>query len=362
MFSWKDIKNPAAGGAEVMTWVILKSLAARGHEVCLFTSRYKMETPAKETLEGVEVVRAGGRYGVYFWAVYNYFRFFRGKFDLIIDQVNTVPFFTPIFVRERRLAFFPQLARQVWFFETRFPISLIGFLLEPLFLLFYKKTKVITISPSSQKDLQRFGLKQVLVTPVVADIKPLELLPPKPEGFDLAFVGRLVPSKKASEAIKAFRLLKAELPQAKLYVVGRAVSGHFRRLQELVSSLALSQSVVFLTKADNNQRDEILQRAHLLLVPSTKEGWGLVVTEANSQGTPAIVYNVEGLRDSVIGGQTGLICSLNKPQEMARLALKLYRDKGLYEKLRRGAWQFSKSFTKEKTVTEFLKIIESTST
>ena len=49
-----------------------------------------------------------------------------------------------------------------------------------------------------------------------------------------------------------------------------------------------------------------MAEAHVLLMTSVREGWGLVVTEANACGTPAVVYNVPGLRDSVRNEETGL--------------------------------------------------------
>lgn len=359
MFSWKDIKNPAAGGAEVMTWELLKGLVRAGHEVALFTSRYLLETPKQEEVDGIQVYRAGGRFGVYFWAVFYYFRFFRNKVDLVIDQANTLPFFTPLFVKERKIAFFPQLARELWFYETRFPISLMGYLLEPIILLFYKNTEVITISESSKKDLRRFGLKKIRLVPVVSNIKFTAGIVDPPDGFNIGFVGRLVPGKRALAAVEAFALIKKEVSWAKLFLVGRGSEHHQRFIERRIRDLGLESEVMIVRNASDQERDDILNRLHLLLVTSVKEGWGLVVVEANSRGTPAIVYNVDGLRDSVLDGQTGLICLVNEPKELARLVLNLYRDADLYKKMRLVAWEFSKSFSKERTVREFLKIIES---
>lgn len=358
MFSWKDTKNPAAGGAEVMTWEILKGLVKAGHQVTLFTSRYGIETPEREIVEGVQIYRAGGRFGVYFWAVLYYFRFFRGKFDLVIDQANTLPFFTPLFVRERKIAFFPQLARELWFYETRFPISLIGYLLEPVILLFYRNTQIVTISTSSKKDLQRFGLKKIRLVPVVSDIQFTDQIPDPSPGFNIGFVGRLVPGKRALHAVEAFPLIREEIANAKLFIIGRGTQQYQNLIQKRVRELFLETSVTLVRNATDEERNKILNRLHVLLVTSVKEGWGLVVTEANSRGIPAIVYNVDGLRDSVLDGQTGLICRINEPKELAALVLRLYRDRDLYQKMRLGAWEFSKSFTRARAVDEFLSAIE----
>ncbi|MCL5004212.1 MAG: glycosyltransferase family 4 protein [Patescibacteria group bacterium] len=357
VFSWKDIKNPAAGGAEVMTWEILKHLVVLGHEVVLFSSRYDEKFDARETLNGVEIYRAGGRYGVYFWALIYYLKYFRGRFDLVVDEVNTVPFFTPLFAREQKVAFFPQLARKIWFYETRFPISLLGYLLEPLFLLWYRKAPVITISKSSQSDLARFGVKKVFVTRVVSNIVPLPVLEPKPGGLNLLFVGRLVPGKRPLDALKTLEIVRRQVSSATLTLVGNGAESYVRNVRQFIQNNNLGKSVFLRQNMSNTERNELYKRSFLLLVPSVKEGWGLVVTESNSKGTPAVVYNVDGLRDSVLDGQTGLVCQNNSPKELAELCLKVYNDSEFYERLRVKAWENSKNYVSEKTVSEFIDML-----
>lgn len=358
MFSWKDIQNPAAGGAEVMSWEILRGLVDRGHQVTLFTSRYLLSQASYEIINGVQIYRAGGRFGVYLWAVYYYFRFFRNQVDLVIDQANTLPFFTPLFVKEKKIAFFPQLARVLWFYETRFPISVIGYLLEPIIVFLYRDQEVVTISPSSKKDLERFGIKKIRIVPVVSGIRPVLHLPDPPSSFNIGFVGRLVPGKRALAAVEAFAHIKGRIPSTKLFLVGRGAPKYQKTLEKRIQELNLGPQVIIIRNASQEQRDEVLSQLKLLLVTSVKEGWGLVVIEANSRGVPAVVYNVDGLRDSVLDGRTGLICSQNNPKELARLVLRIYSEPALYESLRNNAWEFSKSFTKDKTVNEFLKIID----
>jgi glycosyltransferase involved in cell wall biosynthesis len=55
--------------------------------------------------------------------------------------------------------------------------------------------------------------------------------------------------------------------------------------------------------------------------------------EAGSIGTPSVVYNVPGLKDSVIDGKTGIVVKKNLPQELAQQAVSLYRDRSRYHKM-----------------------------
>jgi glycosyltransferase involved in cell wall biosynthesis len=57
-----------------------------------------------------------------------------------------------------------------------------------------------------------------------------------------------------------------------------------------------------------------LSRAHIILAAAVREGWGLIVTEANAMGTLAIGYNVPGLRDSIRHGETGITIIEKTPQ------------------------------------------------
>ena len=100
-----------------------------------------------------------------------------------------------------------------------------------------------------------------------------------------------------------------------------------------------------------------MSEATVILVSPIKEGWGLTVTEANSQGTPAIGYDVDGLRDSIKDNRTGLLCQDGKYTAMGELLNKLLDDKALYDKLRRNAWEWSREFNFDNTYSDFLEII-----
>ena len=101
-----------------------------------------------------------------------------------------------------------------------------------------------------------------------------------------------------------------------------------------------------------------LSRAHLLLNPSVREGWGLVNIEANSVGTPVVAYKSPGLVDSVNDGKSGLLCKINTPGNLADTTMQLLKDTNLYSRLQRGAVKWSKQFEWEKSKNKSLKLIE----
>ena len=100
-----------------------------------------------------------------------------------------------------------------------------------------------------------------------------------------------------------------------------------------------------------------MQKSHLIAVTSIKEGWGLIVTEANSQGTPAVVYDVDGLRDSCRNLETGFVCEKNTPENLSEKIQEALQDKESYERIRQNAWNWSKEINFDKSYEDFSKLL-----
>jgi len=82
------------------------------------------------------------------------------------------------------------------------------------------------------------------------------------------------------------------------------------------------------------------------------------VIEANAMGTPAVVYKVPGLVDSVQDGRTGLICLQNSPQGLADQLTRGLLNNSLRESLAQGALEWSRQFTWQENAKGFLNILE----
>jgi hypothetical protein len=154
--SWKDKNHPLAGGAEKVTHNLLLRLARDGHEVTLLTAR-PAGSKAEEIIDGYKVIRLGNRYSVYWKAARYYKKHLRGHTDLVIEEINTIPFFSRFYTRTKTILFFHQLARVVWFYQMIWPLNWVGYILEPLYLRLLGKQPVITVSDSTKKDLCRYG-------------------------------------------------------------------------------------------------------------------------------------------------------------------------------------------------------------
>lgn len=360
ILNWRDIKHPAAGGAEVVTYEIAKRWVQWGHEVIWFAAGFP-GCQAEEKLEGIQLIRRGKQFSVHYEAFRYYQQHWRGYFDVVIDEINTIPFFTPLYVREKKVAYFNQLAREVWFYESPFPLNLLGYLLEPLYLRFYRRTPIITISESTQEDLTRLGADKVYVVHPGVDVTPLPEVPQPGEQAQkptVLYVGRVVPSKRVADIIAAIHLVSKQVPEVQLWIAGSSSPAYLTRLKRQIRRCQLDKQVHFLGKISFEERQTVMKQAHLLAMASVREGWGLVVIEANAMGTPAVVYKVPGLVDSVQAGKTGLVCQQNTPQNLADLITHGLLDHSLREKLAKGALEWSRQFTWKANAESFLNVLE----
>jgi glycosyltransferase involved in cell wall biosynthesis len=357
-FSWKDINHPLAGGAENVSWQIMRRLTGEGHEVKLITSRYPGSKP-KEVNEGVEIFHDGNRFSVYLKARTLFKRQLADWPDLVIDEMNTVPFASGFYSRSRSLLLAYQLARKVWFYQMVFPLSVIGYLMEPIYLfgLSRKYKLVLTESDSTRQDMSRFGFsrRNVKVFRVGIDLKPVANLPAKSDLNHVLVLGSVRPMKRTLSALKAFELARSTNPALKLTIAGDNRGRYARKVTGYAAKSKHRQAINIAGRVSQQERLELMRQASVILVTSTKEGWGLIVTEANSQGTPAIAYDVDGLRDSIKDRVTGLLVKSGDEQALGAAITDLLSDAARYQQLRESAWQDSRQYTHENSYADFTK-------
>ena len=359
--TWKDARHPLAGGAERVNEEIARQMVMNGYEVIFLVSGYLNAPPTYSHPDGFLIVRCGGRFSVY-WAAYKYYkRFLRNWSDLVIDEMNTIPFFAKFYTDSKCIVLAYQLCRQIWFYQMKFPGNLIGYFLESLYLRLINKMKVLTESQSAKDDLIKFGFKNsnIKIFRVPLDIEPIKNIDfnDKFEYPTLLSLGSIMPMKRTLDQVKAFEIVKKDLPNCKMIIVGKSDSDYGSRVLNYINKSKFNDDINYLGHITDDDKMDLLRRSHLIMVTSVKEGWGLIVTEANSQGTPAVVYNVDGLRDSVKDGITGIICSKNTPEYLARGVVKCLNPVG-YSSLRKSGWDFSKEFTPENSYKDFMMGIQ----
>jgi len=366
ILNWRDIKHPNSGGAEIVTFEHAKAWVRAGHKVTWFSSAFK-DGEKEETVEGIKIIRRGNElFTVNIAALFWYLKQGRGQFDIVVDQFHGVPFFTPLYVKEKKLAFIHEVTKEVWLLNPlpkpfNLLVGYFGYFIEPWIFKLYRQTPFFTVSPSTKEDVVNFGIPRENITVVPNGIRIVRPKPfPKKETLPtVIFLGALAKDKGIEEAIRAFGLIYQKDKNYQFWVVGGSDPLYLKKLKSMAKTLGVSRKVKFWGFISEKKKFELLARAHILVNPSVREGWGLVVIEANSMGTPVIAYNSPGLRDSVVHRKTGLICKQNFPQNLAMDIMKLMENKNLYNRLQKGALKWSQRFDWKISTKQSLDLIES---
>lgn len=347
IFNLRDIKNPNAGGAEVFTHEVAKRWVHDGNEVTLISSNFKGGLK-NELIDGINIIRLGNTISVFWKAKQHYRKYITGNIDIIIDEYTLRPFFTPSYVNEKVIFLIHEMAKEKYFYILP-PILSHSFyhFFEPRWIKFYKDIPTITISNSTKDDLLKLNFADIHIVPEGIGFKAAQEIPKKAENPTLLYVGLLKKVNLVDDVIEAFKIVKNKIPQTKLWIVGKGPE--LSRLKKKSHGL----NVTFFGHVSEEVKLELMRESHVLLVPAIREGWGLVVTEANACGTPAIGYRVPGLKDSIKNGETGLLtnCTINA---FADAIIDFIRDEHKQRKLSNSALLWAQTFSWDKTATLFL--------
>lgn len=366
ILSWRGPGHPFAGGAEQSTFAHAKGWVKAGHSVILFTSYYK-GAKKEEIMEGVNIIRRGSQFFGVHWEAFKWYVFSgHESFDLVVDEFHGIPFFTPLYVRVKKLAFIHEVTKEVWRLNPWIePFNLIPYViggsLEPyVFKLLYSNIPFMTVSESSKKDLIEWGIKKerIIVIHNGVTIHSLKKNPLKEKQKTLIFLGAISKDKGIEDAIRVFFSIIEREKDWQFWVVGKSDTRYLEKLKLLCESLQINSKVKFWGFVSQEKKFELLSKAHLAINTSIREGWGLVNIEANSVGLPVLVYDVSGSRDSVKEGYNGFLAPHGDYKQLATKALSIMHDKSLYRKMEHQAFTWSKQFSWENSAKDSLELIE----
>jgi glycosyltransferase involved in cell wall biosynthesis len=353
--NWRDITHPRAGGAETNVHEILKRLIKKKHKVTLFCGYYQ-GSKRYDKIDGIEIIRAGNIATVYLLAIFFYFTKFRKEnYDLIFENISGTPWMTMLYSRKPRIAIIYHIVGDIFFKEIPFLIALIAYFIESSIMpIFYKNTKVLAISKSEKGDLIDLGFKNLDIINLGLDKKLRPNNKIRSKSPIILHVGRLMYYKRVDILINLMKDVVKQVKDAKLYIVGRGESKE--SLESLVSELGLNNNVKFFGFVSEKKKLELLQNSWVFVTPSYKEGWGIVVLEANACGVPAISFNVSGLKSSIVNNKTGYL--VETEEDMLKKIITLIKDKKLRTKMSKQSIEWSKNFDWNKTTNKFIDVIK----
>jgi glycosyltransferase involved in cell wall biosynthesis len=326
--AWRDIASPRAGGSELLVDQLATGLTARGDRVTLLCGG-----PA--AAHRYEVVRSGGPYGQFLGAPFAYARRLRDC-DVIVEVCNGMPFLSPLWARKPMICMVNHVHTDLWRLRYPPPLSTAGRFLEQRVMPFaHRRNLVLTVSPSTATELESLGVRRERIRMLTNGVAPAgQSAPRSAEPLFLA-LGRLAEYKRIDLLLRLWDRVRPVVG-GRLVVAG---DGPERgRLESIAGA-----GVTFTGRVSEEDKHRLMASAWLLVHPALIEGWGLVVTEAALHGTPALGFDVPGLRDSVQHGRTGLLARTEAEfaSAWAALALDPARRAVMGEAARRRASRLS---------------------
>ena len=290
--AWRDLASPRAGGSEVLVDRLAEGMTARGDRVTLLCG-------GPTATRGYRVIRSGGTYTQFLRAPVTYWRRLRDA-DLVVEVCNGMPFLSPLWCRRPLICLVNHVHTELWRLRFPGPVAAAGrFAESKLMPRAHRDNLFLTVSDSTAGALREIGVGADRIRQICNGVvQPDPLTPRSPQPMFLA-LGRLTDYKRVDLLLKLWSRVRP-------VVGGTLVIAGDGPERARIEALA-GPDVIVTGRVTEEEKHRLLCAAWLLLHPALIEGWGIVVAEAAIRGTPAVGFDVPGLRDSVVNGQTGLL-------------------------------------------------------
>lgn len=352
LLNWLDRENPMAGGAEHHLHECFGRLVREGWAVTLVTSGWR-GAPNRCVLDGIEVHRVGGRH-TFASAAASYARglLAAGPFDLVVEDLNKIPLFSPSWTDLPVVLLVHHLFGRTAFSEASFPVALATWLLERPIPKLYRGVRVVAVSASTRRDLIRRGLAAERIEVIENGVDTSRFTPGPEEGrFDrptLLYLGRLKRYKRVELVLRAAAALRARGTAVRVLVAGE---GDRRpALEREAKRLGLSDDEVrFLGFVSEPEKVRLLQSAWIHVLTSEREGWGISILEAAACGTPTVASDSPGLCDAVRHEETGILTPHGDVEALTGAVWRLVEDAELRRRMGQAARRRAEALSWDRT-------------
>jgi len=353
----------AVGGGEVRYGLLARELARRGHEVTWLSMRQR-QSPDEEIIEGVRHLHRGPRIEnppsrpllamlrymfTAFWHVVTH------RYD-VVDCQTYAPlpavWLACLLSRQRMVATIHDTSSGLGASDQWFSLR-DRFIVGPVETLLYRLPyrQIVTVSAAVGRVLvDRFGVRpsRVHVVPNGIDTAAIEAAPPSAEHVDVLFVGRVIPHKHVDDFLDAVAAAGTARRARGLPLLRAAVVGSgplFGEMQARAAGLGLVPASPAVAEpppatvefcgslADHAAVIGRIKSARVLVLPSTREGFGLVLAEAMVCGTPCVAYDVPAVREVLDGGEAGVLVASRDVAGLATAIDRLLADSAQQERL-----------------------------
>jgi glycosyltransferase involved in cell wall biosynthesis len=287
-----------------------------------------------------------------------------GRADIVVDNGDVgFPWLAPLYSKKPIISIVYQVAAEIFRYELAWPLAEIAIRVEPWIYRIYKTNQIVTCSSSTKIDLIRLGLQPENIAVVRPGLDE-DFLRFQPSGEKFAdptiiCIGRFRRYKGIHYAIETLRYILPKVPNANLIIVG---SGDATEIEQQAKLTEFADRIKILKRLPYRwdiEKRSLLEKAHVAVVPSVREGYGIVVIEANACGTCAVGWKVPGLQDSIIDGQTGILVPFDDVRAMADEISGLLLNSSRRQKLDSSAIEWAREHSWDKAAKQFAKVMES---
>ena len=342
------------GGGEVRYALLARELSKRGHDVTWLSMRQR-ESPDEEMIDGVRHLHRGPRIasppsrplGAMLRFMFTaFFHILTHRYD-IIDTQTYAPL-PPVWLacllsRQKMVATIHDTSSK--------PAATSGgddqwlsardrWIVKPIEKLLYRLPyrKIVAVSRAVADDLvKRFGVKPSRISVVAngVDVVAIDTAPVSDRPVDLLFVGRVIPHKHVEDFLEVVARLVASRRDSGGPPIAAAVVGGgplLPRMRQRAESLGLANEVEF--TGDLPVHAEVVGRmkaARVLVLPSTREGFGLVLAEAMAAGTAITAYDIPPVRETIGPELVDQLAPARDVPALADIVTRLLVDQSLRE-------------------------------
>jgi glycosyltransferase involved in cell wall biosynthesis len=294
------------GGAEKRVYELAKRLAHRGNEVHWYSIGWWWPENGKKdmVMDGIHLHGVSNPIDLYsddrrsikealLFALKLFTPIMKEKFDVVDCQ--GFPFFSCFTAKIHSMTGKSRLIitlHEVWgdyWYEYLGKLGIFGKLIERTML--GLTDNLITVSYKTQKDLREIKKSErSIVIPNGIDFNHIQSIKPSDEISDIIFAGRLIKEKNVDILIKSIQIVKQKIPNVRCMIVGDGPERS--KLEELSFNLKIQDNIEFMGFTENY--DDLIgymKSSSVFVLPSIREGFGIVVIEANACGLPVVVVN-----------------------------------------------------------------------
>jgi len=353
------------GGKEKRLFEVTTRLAKKGHDINLYCMKW-WEGSRNKTENGVHLHAICKYYSLYLGKRRSIvqalmfglacLKLIKEDFDIVdVDHMPHFPlFFTKLVCLLKRkimIATWHEVWGKDYWQEYLGLKGIFGCIVEKLSV--FMPNEIISVSNHTTNKLKsnlKFK-KKIYTIPNGNDFEKIQEIKSSRRKSDVIFAGRLLNNKNVDILIKSVQLIKEKIPKIKCLIIGDGPEK--KNLEVLTQKLNLEKNIKFLGFLENHDDVyAIMKSSKVFVLPSTREGFGIVVIEANACGIPVITidHKDNAARDLIEEGKNGFVCQLDE-NEIAKKIIRILKNNSSLE-MQKLCMDLAKKYDWDKIVDE----------